>query len=90
MATNDELVFNNDLCARVKQWREEKNWTAAQMATALGIPPDRYRKYEYRTPMPAYLMERFCLITDTTLDNLLRGTPRSRTVPARQVTAKRA
>jgi transcriptional regulator with XRE-family HTH domain len=55
MATNDELVFNNDLCARVKQWREEKNWTAAQMATALGIPPDRsHAGLPHGTVLPHY------------------------------------
>lgn len=79
MAENtQELRFNNDLCARVKQWREEKGWTAAQMAIALGVPAERYRKYEVRSPLPAYLMERFCLITDTSLDNLILGTPRKR------------
>lgn len=76
--TNEELLFNNALCARVKQFREEKGWTAAQMATALGIPADRYRKYETRSPIPAYLMERFCLIVDCDLENLLFGKPRRR------------
>ena len=77
-APNEELEFNEALCSRVHRWRVEKNWTAAQMATALGIPADRYRKYEKRSPLPAYLMERFCLICDADLDNLIKGTPRRR------------
>lgn len=76
--STQELRFNDELCARVKQWREEKGWTAAQMAVALGIPAERYRKYEVRSPLPPYLMERFCLVCDATLENLLVGTPRKR------------
>ncbi|MFN3169269.1 MAG: helix-turn-helix domain-containing protein [Hyphomicrobiales bacterium] len=78
---NDELRFNEALCARVHQWRREKNWTAAQMATALGIPAERYRKYEKRSPLPPYLMERFCLVCDATLENLVIGIPRNRQRP---------
>ena len=88
--SNEELLFNEALITRVKRWREEKGWTAAQMATALGIPPDRYRKYETRTPLPTYLMERFCLITETDLENLILGKPRKRSVPPVEVAKKRA
>jgi transcriptional regulator with XRE-family HTH domain len=47
--SNEERQFNEALIARTKAWREEKGWTAEQMAVALGIPADRYRKYETRT-----------------------------------------
>lgn len=70
---DDEALFNNDLCARTRALRDELRWTAEQMATALGIPADRYRKYEVRSPLPAYLMERFCLITNADFDYLLTG-----------------
>jgi len=76
--SNEEMLFNEALCARVKRWREEKGWTAQQMAIALGVPAERYRKYEVRSPMPQYLMPRFCLITGTDLENLLLGKPRRR------------
>lgn len=79
--SNEEQLFNNALCARVRKWREEMNWTAAQMATALGVPAERYRKYEYRSPLPPYLMERFCLITDSTLEELITGKQRRRPAP---------
>ena len=59
----NEFVFNNAYCARVKSAREDKGWSAATMATALGIPAERYRKYENRSPLPPYLIERFCLVT---------------------------
>lgn len=73
MQDNDELLFNNGLCERVKALRLRKNWTAAQMATALGIPAERYRKYESRSPLPTYLMERFCLIAGCDLEYLVTG-----------------
>ena len=81
MADNEELVFNDAYCQRVRDLRDERGWTAAQMATALGIPPDRYRKYEYRSPLPPYLVERFCLIVGCDIDYLLTGRSRQKTAP---------
>lgn len=73
VATPQELEFNEALVARTHRLRNERGWTSEQMATALGIPAERYRKYEYRTPMPAYLLERFALIVGCDLDYLLTG-----------------
>jgi len=70
---NEEAAFNESLCARTHELRNERGWTSAQMATALGVPADRYRKYEYRSPLPAYLMQRFALIVGCDLDYLLTG-----------------
>jgi len=55
-----EFIYVNAYCARVKELRERRGWTAEQMATALGIPADRYRKYETRSPLPAYLGGAVC------------------------------
>lgn len=71
--SNEEAMFNESLCARVHALRNERGWTSQQMATALGVPPERYRKYEYRSPIPAYLMERFALIVGCDLEYLLTG-----------------
>jgi len=68
-----EALFNNALCARVHELRLERGWTAEQMAIALGVSADRYRKYEKRSPLPAYLMERFCLVANCSLEYLLTG-----------------
>ena len=74
MATgSEELAFNEALCARVHRLRNERGWTSEQMATALGVPPDRYRKYEYRSPLPGYLIERFALIVGQDISYLLTG-----------------
>jgi transcriptional regulator with XRE-family HTH domain len=73
MSVRPESAFIAALCRRVRTLRTRRGWTAAQMATALGIPAERYRKYETRSPLPSYLMERFCLIVDCDLDFLLTG-----------------
>jgi transcriptional regulator with XRE-family HTH domain len=86
--SNRELLFNAALCERVSNLRRERGWTAEQMATALGVPSDRYRKYEKRSPLPAYLMESFCLIVDCDLDYLLTGRKRVM-VAARQSEVQR-
>ena len=70
---SDEAAFNEALCARVHKLRNERGWTSLQMATALGVPPDRYRKYEYRSPLPHYLIERFALIVGREIEYVLTG-----------------
>jgi hypothetical protein len=90
MTSNEEAMFNEALCARVHQLRNDRGYTSAQMATALALPPDRYRKYEYRSPIPAYLMERFCAIVGCDLEHLLTGKarkPRKTADPAEKMRA---
>lgn len=78
MAFDLEAQFNDALCARVKQLREERGWTQEQMATALGVPYDRYRKYEYRSPLPAYLFERFATIVGRDVEYVVTGRSNAR------------
>lgn len=68
-----EQEFNETYIARIKRLREERGWTSEQMATALGVPPDRYRKYEYRSLMPHYLVEQFAQIVDRDVSYVLTG-----------------
>ncbi len=68
-----ELEFNEAFIARVKRLREDRGWTSEQMATALGIPPERYRKYEYRSVLPHYLIEPFAMIVERDLAYMLTG-----------------
>ena len=44
--TVDEAPFNDELCASIARLRSELDWTQAQMATALGVPLERYKKYD--------------------------------------------
>jgi transcriptional regulator with XRE-family HTH domain len=83
-AMSEEAAFNEALCARVHRLRNDRGWTSQQMATALGVPPDRYRKYEYRSPMPHYLVERFALIVGRDVEYILTG----KSAPSRQMAEK--
>lgn len=65
--------FDELFVARTRALRELKGWTALEMATALGIPADRYRKYETRTPMPHDLLDRFAMITGVSVEFLITG-----------------
>lgn len=68
-----EQEFNEAYIARVKRLREDRGWTSEQMATALGVPPDRYRKYEYRSLLPHYLIEQFATIVERDVSYVLTG-----------------
>lgn len=81
MSESEEFIFNNEYCGRVKRFREETNMSAAEMADLIDVPADRYRKYETRSPMPAYLMAKFCRIVGCDLEHLLIGKPRERVKP---------
>lgn len=78
---NQELAFNQAFCARVQELRKARGWTAEQMATALGVPPDRYRKYEIRSPLPVYLIERFALICGRDIHYVVTGAHERRIKP---------
>ena len=84
------MRFNAEFTARVRAWRDERGWTADQMATALGIPPDRYRKYETRSPLPAYLMEPFSLICEREVSELITGRVLARQAPRKIARLTRA
>lgn len=81
MSDSEEFIFNNQFCGRVKRFREETNMSAAEMAELLDIPAERYRKYESRSPLPAYLIAKFCRIVGCDLEHLLIGKSRERLKP---------
>lgn len=68
-----EAEFNEALCARIQRLRVERDWTQQQMATALGVPFERYKKYETRSPLPHYLMPRFAQLVDRDPSYILLG-----------------
>jgi transcriptional regulator with XRE-family HTH domain len=70
---SEEQLFNEALVARTHRLRNERGYTAEQMAIALGVPPDRYRKYEYRSPLPHYLIQRFAVIVGRDVEYILTG-----------------
>lgn len=87
---NEEAIFNDALCARVHRLRNERGMTAQEMATSLGIPAERYRKYEYRSPLPHYLLERFALIVGRDVEYLLTGKLTARRRIVEEIGRKRA
>lgn len=68
-----EKAFRDAYCQRVRELREARGWTQEQMAEALNIPADRYRKYEGRSPLPPYLVERFALFVGRDVAFILTG-----------------
>ena len=86
----EEAAFNEALCARVHRLRNERGWTSEQMATALGVPAERYRKYEYRSPIPHYLVERFGLICGYEACYILTGKNHAIRNEAQKTAKKRA
>jgi transcriptional regulator with XRE-family HTH domain len=70
---DDEAFFNDQYCARLRRLRDDLGWTAEQMAVRLGIPADRYRKYEVRSPMPPYLIPRFAAVVNRSVAFVLTG-----------------
>ena len=83
MSATNETSFNEAYCLRVKTLREKRGLTAERMAIALGIPADRYRKYEVRSPLPPYLIEQFSIIAETSIEFVLTGkSSRQRPDPA--------
>lgn len=69
----DEAQFNDEICARIQRLREEREWNQRQMAAAIGVPFERYKKYETRSPMPPYLIPRFAQIVDRSMSYILTG-----------------
>lgn len=65
--------FNIAYCRRVQELREARGMTQEQMATALEIPLDRYKKYEIRSPLPPHLIERFSVIVGRDISYVVTG-----------------
>ena len=62
---------------RVREAREGVGLTQTDMASLLGVSQPTYAKYETRNTMvPLYLIKRFCLACDVTIDWLVTGVGR--------------
>lgn len=60
-----EDAFNASFQARLRETREGMKWTFPQMAHALGIKTDAYKKIEARprAAFPVYLLPRLIFVT---------------------------
>lgn len=70
-----QAAFEAELRARIAALRDARGWTQKQMATALGVPVEAYKKYENRvgSVMPSYLIPRFAQFVDRDVAYILTG-----------------
>lgn len=62
--------WKRKFCERTAELRDARGLTQSEMAEALGIPVERYKKYENRSPLPQWLTARFCIIAGCELADL--------------------
>jgi len=77
-----EVEFSTAFKRRLKETRLERNMTHGQMAHALGIKEDAYKKYENRSgsAFPIYLLPRLVFVTSKPYAYWLDGQFASKTV----------
>lgn len=70
---NEELAFSKSFLERTRQLRNSRGWSQGFVADALGIPLERYKKYEQRSLLPHYLIEKFCTLHGCDVHFLITG-----------------
>lgn len=82
MSTN--RAYYDAFRQRIRTIREELDWSQAEMASALDIPLDNYKKYEIRSKFPPHLFEKFALVTHRNIEFIVTGRgPNVRTIGRR-------
>lgn len=76
----NEADFNEQLRERVARLRDEGGWSQAQMAVLLGVPFERYKKYETRSVLPPYLAPRLAMLVNRDVEYVLTGRTNPRRV----------
>ena len=70
MTAPTPTIWKRKFCERTAELRDARGWTQQQMADALAIPLERYKKYEKRSPLPQWLVARFALLVDREISDL--------------------
>jgi transcriptional regulator with XRE-family HTH domain len=70
MSASTPSGWKDKFCRRCAELRNARGWTQEQMVVALGIPLERYKKYEQRSPIPHDLLARFALLVNVDLATL--------------------
>jgi transcriptional regulator with XRE-family HTH domain len=68
-----ERAYYNEFRQRLIAARKRLEWTQLQMATALGIELENYKKYERRSKFPLHLIEQLALVTHSDIDFVVTG-----------------
>jgi transcriptional regulator with XRE-family HTH domain len=74
--TPEEVARELAICSRVKQAREARMLSQAEVARTLGIKLHRYAKWEVRSSPPPYWIPQLCLILGVPAWWLLTGQKR--------------
>lgn len=56
-------VYEDAFRERIRRARKAAGFTQKDVGEFLGIGTENYKKYEGRSPMPNYLLEKFCRLT---------------------------
>lgn len=75
MATKSptERAYYDAFRTRLIATRKRLDWTQLQMATALNIELENYKKYERRSKFPLHLIEHLALVTHSEIDYIVTG-----------------
>ena len=71
--TDAKESYNKEFVVRTRQARKHAGMTSVEVARMLGIKEPAYQKYENRTPLPHYLIERFCILVRCNVEWLVSG-----------------
>jgi DNA-binding transcriptional regulator YiaG len=72
-AIREEEEYKEAFISRVKAARARHYKSVPKFAKLLGVPYETYKKYEGRSYLPHYLIERFCALTHVTITHLITG-----------------
>jgi hypothetical protein len=70
--------YNQALCERVHDMRTAAGFSQSEMADQLGLRLATWKHYEYRTPLPAYLMIPVTKLLKVSVNYLLTGSRHER------------
>lgn len=68
-----ESKFVENFRRRTKELRINRGFTQKEVADFLGIELEAYKKYENRSILPAFLMQRYCKLVGCELVDLFRA-----------------
>ena len=77
MSPTTKVEFRKLLQTRIRNLREEQNYSRKDMARMLDVPEDTYKKWEISPSgtMPSFYHVKFCTIVKASLRNFLSTDP---------------
>lgn len=83
-----ERAYHEAFRARLVGLRLDLGYSQPQMAEALGLSLDNYKKYETRSKFPSHLLNKLALVTHRPLEFIVTGHgPNIRPIARRQTRA---